>query len=647
MNISLISAFFSAAGCLLLSLYFTANFRDRLRLSFGLLCFSLFLWNAGFSVSESTGSNLWLRLMYIGLYTIPTAAFFFTLTYLNDREHQFLLWLSGFFSTAFLIYSFTDIFNYSWARNLLALLFHAAVLYGCLFLFFKRYREERSKVEKLKLSYLIIGGSIALTVGLTDLIPRDTSVFPQIGCAAVLAFLVFIALGILRYQLFNINELVAKALIGGVVSFVLAAVFSVFIFRAAKDSVPLILLSLFLFIFTIIVLYAPVKRFSEQQTRRIFFSDRLEFRSRLADLISVLWDETDENNIVALIMGFFSSEKGLSASVGLFRNEKDYYFGNFEKLFNGEGLLRFILKNGTTVSFQNVRHNLDRQLSSHFTERNIEFIIPVKAGSDVIGTLNLAIDPDSAILTTEDHRMLKKLADQAGLAIMNSRKYNELKRKDRLAALGEMAAGIAHEIRTPLSAIKGAAQLIDPSANSFENREFLDMIVEEVNRLNNVITEFLNYAKPFVKKTEEVDVSEAVAQAIWMINMKGVPSDIQFINNIDGDIPLIEGDADMIKQVIVNLINNAVEAMPDGGSITLSSAQNRDSMSIIIRDTGPGIDSEKADRIFDPFFTTKQGGTGLGLSICHKIMELHGGAISVENADESGAIFTVSFPVKK
>ncbi len=230
--------------------------------------------------------------------------------------------------------------------------------------------------------------------------------------------------------------------------------------------------------------------------------------------------------------------------------------------------------------------------------------------------------------------------------------YEKMRERDRLAALGEMAAGLAHEIRNPLGAIKGAAQCLDPRRLPGEDGEFLEVIVEEVNRLNGVVSAFLDYARPLKQNFGPTDVNEVVTRTIRLIQNE-IPPNIELKLELREGLARVEGDAEQLKQVLINLVQNALEAIGQAnGQIAIRTLppdrfgefRGSEAVELHVADTGGGIPGDQQVNIFVPFFTTKQKGTGLGLAICQRIVKNHGGSISVQSRVSEGATFIIRLP---
>ena len=223
---------------------------------------------------------------------------------------------------------------------------------------------------------------------------------------------------------------------------------------------------------------------------------------------------------------------------------------------------------------------------------------------------------------------------------------DRVRRVDRLAAVGELAAGVAHEIRNPLAAISGSVQiLVDELPKDHSSRVFGDVVLKEVNRLNVIIEELLYFAKPSTNHVSCVHPNELVADTLSLLS-PSLKKDLVVLEKcFDPAIGHIAVDAELIKQVLVNLLLNAVQALPpEGGKITVTTLTVNEGVEIIVQDSGTGMDPESIPRIFDPFFTTKDTGTGLGLAVSNKIIEIHRGYIRVESTVGIGSSFTICLP---
>ncbi|MFQ5672524.1 MAG: nitrogen regulation protein NR(II) [Nitrospinales bacterium] len=234
------------------------------------------------------------------------------------------------------------------------------------------------------------------------------------------------------------------------------------------------------------------------------------------------------------------------------------------------------------------------------------------------------------------------------------------RQSDHMSTLGVLALGMAHEIKNPLGGIRGSAQLLRSELNNPEFREYLEVVINEVDRINRMVKHMLDFAQPQKLKLEETNIHEILEEIITLEKNTLTAKRCEFIQDYDPSLPLIEADEDKLKQVFLNLIRNAAEASPDGGKIwvitRISNEYPRKSLShgstemhivVEITDCGPGISEEEQKNLFTPFYTTKKKGSGLGLPISLKIIEDHLGKIRIVSRKSAGTAVQVFIPVRQ
>jgi two-component system, NtrC family, sensor histidine kinase PilS len=251
-----------------------------------------------------------------------------------------------------------------------------------------------------------------------------------------------------------------------------------------------------------------------------------------------------------------------------------------------------------------------------------------------------------SLLYTETHDASGLIVTFQDLTEIRSMEES-IRRKDRLAAVGRVAAGLAHEIRNPLGAMRGAIQVLESTTPPESSQAALmDIILKESDRLNSIITNFLGYARPAAANYAEVDVAESVRDTLTLL---GHSPDISETHTITVEVPdetvQISADATQLKQIFWNLARNAVQAMPSGGElkVTVETLPNN-RVRIVFEDTGRGMSPEEVERLFEPFSSSTSGGTGLGLSIVYQIVKDHNGVINVRSAEGKGTTITLEFP---
>ncbi len=260
--------------------------------------------------------------------------------------------------------------------------------------------------------------------------------------------------------------------------------------------------------------------------------------------------------------------------------------------------------------------------------------IPIDASTSLLREGN---HPIGLVVTFRDLSRLKVLEEQ-------------IRRADRLASLGHLSAGVAHEIRNPLGIIKGSASILHRRFGEKDGEEGLtESIIAEVDRLSDVVTNLLDFARPKPPNITRGNLNAVVEKALHLAQMHLVGGKIEIHNELSPDLPLIPIDPEQCEQVFLNLVLNALEAMEEGGTLTVASYydSDEDEAVVTVSDTGVGIDPESREKIFDPFFTEKSQGTGLGLSVTHMIVEAHNGRIEVESEVGEGSTFRVRFPMNQ
>jgi two-component system sensor histidine kinase PilS (NtrC family) len=225
----------------------------------------------------------------------------------------------------------------------------------------------------------------------------------------------------------------------------------------------------------------------------------------------------------------------------------------------------------------------------------------------------------------------------------------EIRAKDRMAAVGEMAAGMAHEIRNPLASISGSVGLLRKEVDLTEEQDrLMSIVLHESQRLNKIIDGFLIYSRQITYNPRTVDLNELMDDTVTLLHNNPEVTVKHRIESISGQRPLeCHLDPDLIKQVFWNLSHNAIRAMPEGGTLTIELMESSDDeVKIVFRDTGVGIEEDRIDRIFEPFHSSFSNGTGLGLAIVYQIVQAHHGRIEAHSSRGLGSVFEVSLPCR-
>jgi two-component system, NtrC family, sensor histidine kinase HydH len=262
----------------------------------------------------------------------------------------------------------------------------------------------------------------------------------------------------------------------------------------------------------------------------------------------------------------------------------------------------------------------------------------------MVGNLANTLAEDLRVQSEKNRRTADQLAE-ANLQIQQAE--DAVRRSDRLAALGQLSAGLAHELRNPLGTIKASAEMLSRqvSAENEVAREVAGFISTEVDRTNSLVTRFLQFARPLQVKLETADLGQMLDRAIAAAAREA--PEVRIYTNYAPEIPPFPFDAELMERVIYNLVLNAAQASPAGGTVTVKTRAAGGTAEIAVIDRGKGISEKDRKSIFNPFFTTKPTGVGLGLAIVSKIVDEHGGKIAVESEPERGSVFRVLLPMER
>lgn len=291
----------------------------------------------------------------------------------------------------------------------------------------------------------------------------------------------------------------------------------------------------------------------------------------------------------------------------------------------------------------------------------LSFYLFIPAGSSVsdwpVLVLREATFPIAGFLTyelLEANRAATRRAQAAAEQLAEANRHLReaeatVRRTERLAALGQLSAGLAHEIRNPLSTIKGSAEMLlrNVDGNGAVAHELAGFISTEVDRTNALVTRFLDFARPLALHLEKTEIAEVIDEAVAEVEKHTPPLDVSIYKNYSPDIPPLLLDRQLIERVLYNLLLNAAQASPPQGSVTVVTRQVGDTVEVGVVDRGSGIAAKDRESIFNPFFTTKSSGVGLGLAIVAKIVDEHGGQITVESEPGAGSVFRVFLPMKE
>jgi signal transduction histidine kinase len=477
----------------------------------------------------------------------------------------------------------------------------------------------------------------------------------------------------------------------GTLVFILTLIYGALVRWVGPDEQGLFFFNTLLASATIVILIEPLRSRVEGGISRWMFQEKFELSRRIEMLRAEMANVIDMRVLVPRVLGALEDSRRIThASIYLAdpdgsgfelsghvgpkpegRFDAITQRAFFERLrrsgvISQEGLEREVTARRTASSEE--QENLQLMLRT-LEQMNGSVALGFSSEDQLLGVLVIRDDRLREAYSTDEIELFRGVASSIAITLQNSQVYERMKERDRLAALGQMAAGLAHEIRNPLGSIKGAAQFLQPGSLA-EGREsgregtregtgeFLDIIVEEVNRLNKIVSQFLDYARPYRGEQKPLEVADVLRKTLALLTKETEEhARVDIVTDFAERLPPVRADAEQLLQVFLNLSLNALQAIAGSGrpgrlliSTGLRRATRRGAAAAFFearfRDTGVGIPPGDLKNLFIPFFTTKDKGTGLGLPISQRIIENHGGTIEVRSQPGEGATFTVLLPIE-
>jgi two-component system, NtrC family, sensor histidine kinase HydH len=525
--------------------------------------------------------------------------------------------------------------------------------------------------------WIYLGGVVVTMISVLDRVPWMGRTVPAVGNLLLALYFYAIKDAVLHQSLVSPRRILGRFLVNLVAALFVFVIF-ILITTWVKAKLALYLINAFFAAFIAVATLDPVRSLANFVFQTFFFKEAKRINTLVEEASKEIAGAFQGEAIAAATGSFL--RKALSGSLVTFYaldSEGKY----FRKLHDGTD--EQALPESLPASFPLVQRwarskawmpilstELEREgqretlpskvAATQLTSRALESLqstlaFPLVHDRTVLGfaTMSLPEPPEHWEESWGALPLLAPFFERAGEALRELDIYARLRERDRLATIGEMAAGLAHEIRNPLGAIKGAAQVLEPKPGD-PAEPFLKIIVEEVNRLNEVVTQFLNYAKPFQGQPEFADLREAALSVADRFQEKFRKAGILFLPQVPDAMPQVKCQLALLGLVLTNLLENSYRALNDAAgkqqknpTVSLRLAhtirEGRTEISLSVEDNGPGMSPEVLDKIFIPFFTQSPQGTGLGLSICQKIAEAHSGRMEASSVPGEGTLMTLRF----
>ena len=550
----------------------------------------------------------------------------------------------------------------------------------------QRGARTATRATQRRVRFLVVIGALAGLASVADF-AWFLGVNPApVGAALSVVFLFILAQALRHERLLDVYEMLARLLVATAVAFLIAGIFYVLItFIGGFNTMYL---NAVLAAIVILVLFDPLRERVAEQIQKLFFRDRFDLERSVADARRRLVHVLELDELGSIVMTALEQSRRVTKAALYLRDADGTGFDKLAALGLGApprievATARALLDRleGGPLSLEELKREVrERKARGARTDaseavlsaaavlgslRDGAVLLQIRAeGDEIVGLLVVVDERVRDAFSPEEITLLDAIATQVGVVIENSRVYQQMKERDRLAVLGQMAAGLAHEIRNPLGAIKGSAQLLaEPGPDGREpdtqSREFIGIILEEVERLDRVVGSVLDLARANQGAVVPTDVNAVVRRTLQVLSTERATQDLTVEVNLDAILPRVAIDPEKLRQVLMNLYRNASQAMKGRGKITVSTRvrlgrgttrsgtgmADEPFVELTVADNGPGISQKVLENIFLPFFSTKEKGTGLGLAISQRIAQGAGGRIEVRSYEGKGSTFAVILP---
>lgn len=553
----------------------------------------------------------------------------------------------------------------------LSQLYLSATILYCAYMLHRQCDLETRAVQKIRIRYLrngIIFVVAALVVEALWIKLGINFEKPRLTAIALTGYLYFVYLSILDYRLLELQEILGRTTLLAVAGGILSALHIVLV-KLSGDSLAAAILYIFIATLALLVLYRPVRGYLERKIESMFFGNTYEIKEIAQILGQRMLKTRRPEELIELMLKEFARLMRVTDVCAYIWNHRvgKYVFagargtqiGDLPDTLIADPLISALSERGAPLIRDDLESLAERdigaekrsevyQILAAMDALHVELLVPLLGAEGCIGFFGFQDERALEGYTQSEVRSFVGVANTASILLENFRANEELGERERLASMGEMAAGLAHEIRNPLGSIKGAVQYLEDEVEVSETaREFFDVIIEETDRLSSVVEEFLDYSRKPVLRTRPLDLSDLAARILRQIELDSSEADVQIHAELADDLPAAMADPNRVKQVLINLVQNAASLMAGGGNVWVRTGtdETRSHVWFSVKDDGPGMDEETRNHIFTPFFTTREGGSGLGLSICHRIIEGHGGSMEVRSAPGEGSEFRVRLPL--
>ena len=673
---------------------FIKNRKSTLNRVFNLFTLASFIWLFNYGLSylfrDENSAFFFLKIGYAGVTLIPITIYHFTILFLNlidNKIEKILVRMFYIIGAIYVVLLFNSdyfiagtLYKYFWGYYPRAsilhpfyILFLVSIVIKVLLSFYLSLKRHSTLLEYQRIKSLFIA-FIFFTLSACDFIQNYGIEFYPFGWIFVMLFAFITAYTIVRYQLLEIEVIIKKTLIfaglfAGVFAVLVLPTLMIQEFIIRKMGFGARLIGFGVSTILIVLILRPLENFLIKITDKFLFQKRYDYKELLKTFTGEVLTVLDLTRLVRLTTYKLADIiKLISCGILLFDDKEDGYkliasYGIKEKnivLTREDTLASFMERTRTYLSTRHTEKDyaIPEDIIKDMNRLKVELAIPLILHDDMIGILTLGKKKSDEPYNQDDMDILLPLARTLAIAITNAKLFDEaaqkererlllemeLQRSERLKTVSTLAAGMAHEIKNPLTSIKTFVEYIDEKYQDPGFRaKFKNIVPKEVDKIANIIDQLLDYSKVDRVNLKTTDIHRILDYAIDLYNNEFLKKHIKLIKSYNALHPLIECDENQMKQAFINIVLNSIEAMPNGGELAIKTGDINNALEISIQDTGSGITKDKLERLFDPFYTTKEKGTGLGLFIVHQILQNNKGRIAIDSEVNKGTTVKVIF----
>ena len=655
--------------------------REPLNRAFAMMAAGIVAWNIDifclYYFDDIALADWWSRVFRVGICFAPVTAFHFALV-LSETKGQ--IWrgiLTGAYATAGIlsIANLQGSLVKSLTREPWGWYIVPGPLYGGLTALlvilltlwaervFKAYRHPSSPRQRTQAKFWLLAGLIQIPFAFTNLLPIYGFHTYPLGDMGSVFFAGIVAYAIVRHRLMDVDYVVRKLVSFSAPVAVILVPGSIGVSALASAlgaEEPLIVACAAVGLALIAVVLIPaLQEALETRVQQAFFPQAYDYRRRLGELGTTLVHVFNERELGQRLGESLNDILDVELCEVWLRDEESYrlirvYPLAVEPESLAEGLDTALDGLTTPILTTELASPL---LTELFRSRQWEVGIPLRISQRLTGFVGIGRKRDFKIFSGEDLQLLASVAAGASVALENAHLSRQLRnsetvleRANRLSSLGMLAAGIAHEIRNPLVAVKTFLDLLPSRSGDKEfMTNFRDLSLTELRRVTDLISDLLALGKSAATERRSVELGPILEPIARLMDSTARKRGVEIVAHIQANVPSVRADPDQMKQIVLNLVLNAIDASPEGGRVMIGLRTPRvghDRVILEVRDGGAGIAPEKLKTIFHPFFTTKETGTGLGLALVHQMVVEHGGEIVVESELGRGSVFRVTLPTE-